>query len=437
MDIIQKRLGKFFHSDSAVGTLLFMAALAAILMENSSQSGLYHDILHFKINVSIGELQLDHDLHYWVNDALMVLFFLMVGLEIKREFITGQLSNINYVILPTVAALGGILVPAVVFLLFNLGTEAINGWAIPAATDIAFALGVIALFGKRLPSSFKLFILTLAVIDDIGAVFIIAAFYSGSIDMLSLFYVFVGAGVMASLNMANVRSLTPYMLIGLVTWFFMLKTGVHPTLVGIIIAACIPLKVAQDPKLPHAFGMDLGDTRLGYVSPAIKLEASLHRHVSFVILPLFAFMNAGVNLGVAIPASAGLGLLFSGVTAGVFWGLFLGKPIGIVSGAMLWKWVSRQSFPQSIDSLSIVGMGFICGIGFTMSILITTIGFAGMDVYINSSLVGVLLGSLLSGVAGSIILYYWMRRQTHEQDESGEMGEQKSASVDSSAADAE
>ncbi|MCH9664577.1 MAG: Na+/H+ antiporter NhaA, partial [Gammaproteobacteria bacterium] len=301
MDIIQKRLGKFFHSDSAVGTLLFMAALAAILMENSSQSGLYHDILHFKINVSIGELQLDHDLHYWVNDALMVLFFLMVGLEIKREFITGQLSNINYVILPTVAALGGILVPAVIFLLFNLGTEAINGWAIPAATDIAFALGVIALFGKRLPSSFKLFILTLAVIDDIGAVFIIAAFYSGSIDMLSLFYVCIGAGVMASLNMANVRSLTPYMLIGLVTWFFMLKTGIHPTLVGIIIAACIPLKVAQDPKLPQAFGMDLGDTRLGYVSPAIKLEASLHRHVSFVILPLFAFMNAGVNLGVAIP----------------------------------------------------------------------------------------------------------------------------------------
>nr|MCH9665696.1 Na+/H+ antiporter NhaA [Gammaproteobacteria bacterium] len=165
--------------------------------------------------------------------------------------------------------------------------------------------------------------------------------------------------------------------------------------------------------------------------------ASLHRHVSFVILPLFAFMNAGVNLGVAIPANVGLGLLFSGVTAGVFWGLFLGKPIGIIGGAMLWKWISRQSFPQSIDSLSIVGMGFICGIGFTMSILITTIGFAGLDVYINSALVGVLLGSLLSGIAGSIILYYWLRRQTHEQEESGEMNEQNTASVDSSAADAE
>lgn len=414
MDKIQESLGKFFHSDSAVGTLLFLAALAAILMENSGMSGLYHKLLHLQIDFRIGEFVLSHDLHYWVNEALMVLFFLMVGLEIKREFLTGQLASINYIILPSVAAVGGIIVPAAIFMLFNSGSEAISGWAIPAATDIAFALGVVALFGKRLPSNVKLFILTLAVIDDIGAIFIIAFFYSDSIDTLALFYVLVGGGVMASLNLADVRALTPYMLIGLVTWFFMLQTGIHPTLVGIIVAACIPLKVKQDPRLPHAFGMDLGETRLGYVSPAIKLEASLHRNVSFAILPLFAFMNAGLNFSEAIPAGSGIGAIFSGVTGGVFWGLFLGKPIGILGGALLWKLLSRQQFPQGIDSWAMCGMGFICGIGFTMSILISSIAYEGADVFINSALGGIMLGSLLSAVVGSLVLLYWIKSHAKE-----------------------
>ncbi len=415
MDKIQKELGKFFHSDSAVGTLLFLAALLAVLMENSDLSHLYHGLLHLKIDFSIGDLVLSHDLHYWVNEALMVLFFLMVGLEIKREFLTGQLANVNYIILPTVAAVGGIIIPASIFWLFNGGTEAIAGWAIPTATDIAFALGVVALFGKRLPSNVKLFILTLAVIDDIGAIFIIAIFYSENIDVLSLFYVLVGGGVMAALNLADVRTLTPYMFIGLLTWFFMLQTGIHPTLVGIIIAAFVPLKVKQDPRLPQAFGMDLGETRLGYVSPAIKLEASLHRHVSFIILPLFAFMNAGLNFSEAIPANVGWGILFSGITGGVFWGLFIGKPLGIVSGAILWKALSREQFPQGIDLWGMCGMGFICGIGFTMSILISSIAFEGADAFINNALGGIMLGSLLSAITGSIILFYWVKRTARLQ----------------------
>lgn len=417
MDKIQERLGKFFHSDSAVGTLLFLAALGAILMENSGLSDLYHKLLHLEVDLRIGELVLSHDMHYWVNEALMVLFFLMVGLEIKREFLTGQLANVNYIILPTVAAIGGIAIPAGIFWLFNGGTDALAGWAIPTATDIAFALGVVALFGKRLPSNVKLFILTLAVIDDIGAIFIIAVFYSESIDLLSLFYVLVGGGVMATFNLADIRTLTPYMFVGLLTWYFMLQTGIHPTLVGIIIAACVPLKVKHDPRLPQAFGMDLGETRLGYVSPAIKLEASLHRHVSFVVLPLFAFMNAGLNFSEAIPANVGIGILFSGITGGVFWGLFIGKPLGIVGGAMLWKIVSRQPFPQGIDYWGMCGMGFICGIGFTMSILIGSIAYEGMDAFINSALGGIMLGSLLSAIAGSVVLLYWIKRNAriHQQ----------------------
>lgn len=415
MTKIKDKIENFLHADSSIGIVLFLATFIAIILENSALSGVYHFIQHFEINLQIGNILLNHDLHFWINECLMVLFFLLVGLEIKREILTGQLASIHYVILPAVAAIGGILVPASIFWFFNHGTDAISGWATPTATDIAFAVGVIALFGNRLPSNVKLFILTLAVIDDIGAIFIIAVFYSDSINLVMLGYALWSGVVMAIMNMLNIRALTPYMLIGVLTWFFMLQTGIHPTLAGIVIAACIPLRVKQDPKLPHAFGMDLGETRLGYVSPAIKLEASLHRSVSFAILPLFAFMNSGLNLAESIPEGSLLVAMFTGVTGGVFWGLFIGKPVGILMGAFLWKYISKKEFPSQIDSHNILGMGFICGIGYTMSILISTIAYENQDTYVNNALFGILMGSLASGIAASIVFIAWIRKKEARQ----------------------
>ena len=412
METMSKWIKRFFELDSSVGIMLFAATFIAIFLENSLFSSIYHYVQHFEVNVAIGELILAHDLHYWVNEGLMVLFFLLVGLEIKREFLMGQLASVQYVVLPATAALGGIVVPAAIFMAFNYGTEGLNGWAIPTATDIAFALGVIALFGKRLPHNVKLFVLTLAVIDDIGAIIIIATFYSSQIDVTMLFYSLACGLLMLGLNQMNVRSLIPYMLIGTVSWLFMLKTGLHPTLTGIIIAACIPLRIKQDPKLPHAFGLDLGEARMGYISPAIRLEAGLHSPVSFMILPLFAFMNSGLDLGGELPEGVSfLGSFFSGITGGVFWGLFVGKPLGMLLGAYVWKFLARGNFPSQIDGLCILAMGFIVGIGYTMSILISTIAFEGNELFINSALIGILCGSLLSAIAGSLLFAYWLKRK--------------------------
>ena len=408
---LKAKVNAFFHSDSSIGVMLFSATILAIILENSPFVDLYHFIKEFHVELSLGSIKLDHDLHYWVNETLMALFFLLVGLEIKREILIGQLASIHYVILPAVAAIGGIVAPAMFFWFFNGGEASIVGWAVPTATDIAFAVGVIALFGSRLPHNVKLFILTLAVIDDIGAVFIIAVFYSESINTQMMLYAFLCGLIMGGFNWINVRSLTPYMLMGALTWFFMLKTGIHPTLAGIVIAFCVPLRVKQDPRLPHAFGMDLGQTRLGYVSPAIKLEASLHRSVSFGILPLFAFMNSGVDFSAILSQGTLISTVFSGVTAGVFLGLFFGKPLGMMAGAIAWKLLSRKDFPSQIDYLNLLGMGFICGIGYTMSILISTIAFEGNDLFINRALVGILLGSFFSALAGSAVFIYWLRRQ--------------------------
>lgn len=406
---IKDKLDTFFHSDSSVGVILLLATALAIVMENSPLAGAYHLIQEFHVELSFDKIRLSYDLHYWVNEALMALFFLLIGLEIKREVLIGQLASIHYVILPAVAAVGGVLIPALIFLLFNQDTSAVVGWAIPSATDIAFAVGIIALFGNRLPHNVKLFILTLAVIDDIAAVTIIAVFYSESINTQMLFYSFLCALVMWGFNWVNIRALTPYMLMGVLTWFFMYKTGIHPTLAGIVVASCIPLQVKQDPRLPHAFGMDLGQTRLGYVSPAIKLEASLHKSVSFGILPLFAFMNSGVNFSQAIPAGSFLSTVFSGVSAGVFFGLFLGKPLGMVAGALTWKVLTKQNYPTQIDNINLLGMGCICGIGYTMSILIAAIAYENNDMLVNQALVGVLLGSFCSALMGSAIFIYWIR----------------------------
>ena len=402
------QLKALLHSDSTGGILLLLAAILALILENTPAAPLYHAFLHFRIDLGLGGLRLDYSLHEWINEGLMVIFFLLVGLEIKREFVAGQLANINYVLLPTFAALGGIVIPALIFYAMNYNTpEALAGWAVPTATDIAFAVGIIALFGTRLPQSVKLFVLTLAVLDDIGAIVIIAFFYSENLNGFMLGGSFLCVLGMIVLNIRNVRSLMPYLCIGVLAWLFMLRTGIHPTLTGILIAACIPLRVKPDVRLPHAFGMDLGDFRLGYVSPAYRLEHGLHGPVMLFILPLFAFANSGLPLGLALADQ----LFFTSVSLGVFFGLVVGKPVGLFFGAAIWRLIFRVKFPTQIDALSFLAMGFICGIGYTMSLLIGTIAYPGQDALMHQSLIGIFSGSVLAGLIGSFLFVYWLRHR--------------------------
>ncbi len=398
---------RFLEWDAAGGVLLLLATAIALLLENSNLSHSYHYFKEIDLVISFDRVVLDYPLHHWITEGLMVIFFIAVGLEIKREFLAGQLASINYVMLPTIAAIGGILVPGIIFLLFNYGSDAVEGWAIPTATDIAFAVGVITLFGHRLPSGVRLFILTLAVLDDIGAIIIIGLFYSSDINLLMVFYTSLCLGVLVLFNMLEVRFLLPYMLVGALAWFFMLGTGIHPTLTGIFIAMCVPLNISPSDQLPHAFGMNLGETRLGYVSPAIRLEHALNKSVNFAILPLFAFVNSGVDIGSILADK----LLFSGISLGTFIGLVIGKPAGILLGVAVWQLIVRDRLPAGLTYFEFLGMGFICGMGYTMSILINTIAFEQSDSYINQALLGILSGSLVAAIAGSLVFIISIRRQ--------------------------
>jgi len=398
---------RFLEWDAAGGVLLLLATAIALLLENSSLANFYHYFKEIDLAIRFDQVVLDYPLHYWITEGLMVIFFIAVGLEIKREFLAGQLASINYVMLPTIAAIGGIIVPGIIFLLFNYGSDAIAGWAIPTATDIAFAVGIIALFGNRLPSGVRLFILTLAVLDDIGAIIIIGIFYSSDINLLMVFYSSLCFAVLVLFNILEVRFLVPYMLVGALAWFFMLGTGIHPTLTGIFIAMCVPLNISPSTHLPRAFGMNLGEARLGYVSPAVRLEHALHKSVNFAILPLFAFVNSGVDIGSILADN----LLFSGISLGTFIGLVVGKPAGILLGVGLWQLVVRDRLPAGLSYFEFLGMGFICGMGYTMSILINTIAFEGSASYINQALLGILSGSLVAAVAGSLVFVISIKRQ--------------------------
>lgn len=403
---IKQRLGKFFAADWAAGVLLLSATALALIMENSALSSFYHYFKELYIEIRIDEIVLGYSLHHWVTEALMVIFFIAVGLEIKREFLTGQLSNINYIILPTAAAIGGIIVPGVIFYLFTMGTPAVRGWAIPTATDIAFAVGVISLFGKRLPLTVRLFVLTLAVMDDIGAIVIIGAVYSTNINLIMLFYTACSFLILVGLNLLAVRFLPAYLLVGLLTWFFMLHTGIHPTLSGILIAMCVPLHIQPRPTLPRAFGMNLGSARMDYVSPAIRLEHYLEKSVSFAILPLFAFVNSGIDIGNIVAEN----LLFSSVSLGTFVGLLIGKPIGVLLGAFIWQLIFRAPLPPRLDYFNLIGIGLICGMGYTMSILITNIAFVDEHSYINQALLGILSGSFVAALVASLVFLLWIAK---------------------------
>ncbi|WP_199013281.1 Na+/H+ antiporter NhaA [Shimwellia pseudoproteus] len=379
-----KCLARFFKSDISSGIVLIIAAVLAMLMANLPWTARGDQaFLDIPVVMQFGALEINKNLLHWVNDALMAIFFLLIGLEIKREMMFGSLASRRQAIFPVLAAIGGMLVPALIYLAFNAADPITrSGWAIPAATDIAFALGVLALLGSRVPLSLKVFLMALAIIDDLGAIVIIALFYTHELSALSLAVAAVAIVALAVLNLFNVRRVDVYLLVGLVLWVAVLKSGVHATLAGVIIGFFIPLKK----KNGH--------------SPSAALEHVLHPWVAFVILPLFAFANAGVSL-----QGVSFGELGSILPAGIIGGLLLGKPLGISLFCWLAIKLKWASLPHGARFSDIVAVGVLCGIGFTMSIFISTLAFASVDPHLlTQAKLGILVGSLLAAVAGYSLL---------------------------------
>ncbi len=390
------RLGRiiyrFIHLEASAGIALFLTAMLALVIDNSPLSIYYHQFFSTIMTVQFGAYALSKPVLLWINDGFMTIFFLLVGLEIKRELFEGELNSFSKAMLPAMAAIGGMVLPALIYVGFNWGNvEALRGWAIPTATDIAFSLGILSLLGKRIPSSLKIFLMALAIFDDIGAIIIIAVFYSHDISVLSLYLAIVLMGLLLLLNRMRVTSYLPYFFVGIILWVCVLKSGVHATLSGIVLAFAIPLRDRVKPN---------------YL-PAAELIQSLHPWVAFLILPLFAFANAGVSFeGLSWqhfvgPISLGIGL-----------GLLIGKQIGIWGFSLLAIKSKLAKMPTGVSSLGIYGVALLGGVGFTMSLFIGTLAFEfGKDVSLHAAMVrtGVIAGSLLSGIFGYLLLRHQYR----------------------------
>ena len=369
-----KLLHRFFSSEASGGVILIIAAAAAMVLANLGVTrDFYHAFLETPVELKVGALEIHKNMLLWINDALMAVFFLLVGLEVKRELVLGSLASRQRAAFPVIAAIGGMVVPALLFLAFTWQDPvARDGWAIPAATDIAFALGVLALLGSRVPVALKIFLMALAIIDDLGAIVIIALFYTSELSILSLSVAAGAIAVLALLNIFNVRRIGIYVLVGMVLWTAVLKSGVHATLAGVIVGFFVPLK-PQDGK-----------------SPAKQLEHVLHPWVAFMILPLFAFANAGVSLE---------GVTLEGLTSML--------PLGIIAGLFCWLALKLKmaSLPHGTTFKQIMAVGVLCGIGFTMSIFISTLAFgAHAPELIVWAKLGILIGSLLAAVIGYTLL---------------------------------
>ena len=382
-----KFLWKFLKTESSSGLLLIIFSLLAIFLANSDLSAYYYSLKNSYISIGLGELTIKESVHHFVNDGLMAIFFLVIGLELKREMISGQLSSVKKVLLPGIAAVGGMAVPAIVYVLINLDNPlAISGWAIPTATDIAFSLAVLAVLGNRVPVSLKVFLLSLAIIDDLGAVLVIALYYTSELstgNLLSALGIFT---ILMWLNYNNIRKVSIYLFGGLFLWYFILHSGIHTTIAGVILAATIPLSIK--------------DTSY---SPARYLEEKLHTFSGFIILPLFAFFNADISLD-----SMNFSSLSNPVPLGIMLGLLVGKPIGITLLTYISIKLKICTLPNNVNLYDILGVSFLCGIGFTMSLFINALAFPEGDqvIYFGQefSKSGIFFGSILSGIIGYIIL---------------------------------
>ena len=373
----------FFQLEAASGLVLLIAAIVALFVSNSNFSEIYFSTLNKYLFIGINEFGLKLSVHHWINDALMAIFFFFVTLEIKREFIQGELSNFKQALLPIIAAVGGMLVPALFYIFINWGnSETMNGWAIPSATDIAFSLGILSLLGSRVPISLKVFLTALAIIDDLGAILIIAFFYSGDLSVPYLSLILLSYILLLIFNKFSIKSYMPYVIIGLFMWFFTYKSGIHATIAGVLLASTIPHRLKD-----RDFSL------------LVKLEHAISPYVAFIIMPLFAFANAGVNL-----SGLTLSSLMSPVPLGILCGLFFGKQIGV----LLFSYVSIKfkiaEAPSNSNWLSIYGVSVLTGIGFTMSLFVGNLAFVENTQYMDGVKIGVLTGSLLSTVFGYLLL---------------------------------
>lgn len=387
------RLREFLRLESAAGIILVATAFLAILISNSPLSVYYEAFFDTRIAVAVGGLvEIDKPFFLWVNDGLMAVFFLLVALEIKREILQGELARRDQLVLPLAGAIGGIALPALIYVGINLDdAAALRGWAIPAATDIAFAVGVLALLGSRIPTGLKVFLLAVAILDDLAAIIIIAVFYTENLSLNALGYAAAAVAVLAFLNWRGVKSILPYLLVGLVLWVAVLKSGVHATLAGVVTGFAIPM---------------LGKSGTTEDSPLLTLEHILHPWVAYGVLPAFAFANAGLSL-----AGMSVERLADGVTAGIALGLFLGKQIGVFGMAVLVIRLGVARMPTGGNWVSLYGVSTLTGIGFTMSLFIGSLSFAN-DEALDAVRLGVLAGSIASAVLGYTIL----RLSTREGD---------------------
>ena len=382
---IADALREFLELETAGGILLIACVFIAMLTANSPLSGIYAALLDLTVAIQVGTLVINKPLLLWVNDGLMAVFFFLIGLEIKREIMDGELSSFDQIILPGMGALGGMIVPASIYIWLNMGDAvALDGWAIPVATDIAFALALLGSFGARAPTSLKVFLLTLAILDDLAAITIIALFYSADLSptMLLIGGIFLITAV--AMNRLGVTRTSTYVLLGVALWVAVLKSGVHATLAGVLIAFCVPMR----DKEGHC--------------PLRELEHNLHAPVAFVILPVFAFVNSGLSLdGVSLDA------LVHPVTLGVTTGLVLGKPLGILVFTGLVVALGLARLPKDVSWMQLLGVACACGIGFTMSLFIAGLAFEhGSGAYYSGDRLGILLGSLLSALAAYVFLYF-------------------------------
>jgi NhaA family Na+:H+ antiporter len=379
----------FFKLEAASGLVLLIAAIIALVISNSDFSELYFNTLRQYLFIGVNNFGLKLSVHHWINDLLMAIFFFFVTLEIKREFIQGELSNLKKALLPIIGAVGGMLIPALVYVSINFGNaETLNGWAIPSATDIAFSLGILSLLGSRVPISLKIFLTALAIIDDLGAILIIAFFYSGDLSISYLSLILVSYMILLILNKFGIKKFLPYLIIGAFMWFFTYKSGIHATIAGVLLASTIPHRVKNKD-----------------FSLLIKLEHAISPYVAFIIMPIFAFANAGVSL-----EGLSLASLLQPVPLGILLGLFIGKQVGVMIFSYVAVKIGAAQMPDNSSWLSLYGVSVLTGIGFTMSLFVGNLAFAEDIQYIDGVKIGVLAGSLLATLFGYFILLFASKR---------------------------
>jgi NhaA family Na+:H+ antiporter len=417
----------FLHAQTTTGFVLIFMTLLALILANSPLKEAYEHFFHTYIDLNVGSWKLSHSLHHWINDGLMAIFFFMIGLEIKREITAGELSNLKVAILPILAAIGGMVFPALIYAGINSGSDAVNGWGIPMATDIAFAISILILLGKRVPVSLVTFLVALAIVDDLGAVLVIALFYTDTINLLPLGLAGAMFFVLIALNRFGVHMILPYFVIGLFMWFFMLESGVHATIAGVLAALTIPSIPKRAPvtftddtkelikeyeKYPvatdhvmherqKAILLNIKDQIDAVGTPAARLEHDLHLPVSLLVIPLFALANAGI----AIDFSSIGAIIFEPVSLGIIAGLMLGKVIGIFGVSWMAIKLKIAKLPQGSSMSQIFGVAFLGGIGFTMSIFVADLAFIQSEALIFQAKIGVLTASILSGFIG----YFWLK----------------------------